>query len=1015
LHASHSSVDLEPRGVPAPWRSPPVSGEGGELDPLTREAIRAPRTRLRGQWLVAAACALSVLLLFPGAGPTHATAAKAHLVPAVLPEVTEFSVTGTVNGYSQSNATSTTVPIAGDTVSVVPANCTPIFNASGACTPTEVTTTNSSGEYSLTLSNGSYYLYSSPRGAWGGDTKSVKVNGTSVSAPALDAFDELSYSNSTFVLPGFSQLSGYVDDHSATQVPVLSYASDGVYYVNASNDLVYYSFPNETVRFIAPWDMLYDQIGYVGELNNYFYLTFDGSYAYELGCAVAGCGGNNLLIEYAVNITTGRSFTWNTGITQKSTSANAGVNLVGRDGNDSLMTLLTANGTIRLFNPWNGTAWNAGHLAYFEANNVYWVPFWSSYVNIQAEGSSLDQIEQLELEGPGSGTSFVPVYGPHVNGPGGIKSNGVNGLVFNLTLNEMAYDYGSAASGNVQTAYSFSDGILTNVVSYALDKSAPAGRVLADDHRLSVTTGAPVVNAYYDPDFYNQSWATDPFSGQFFDTNIQEGYRAGPAQFDSAAGFDGEPAHQFLNATSAITAFSVNCANATGVALPCPLLGTTGGTTLGTVYYVSALHGGQFPYPASAPIAQPFAPPAPTVSPSATAATITLNWTAPPDYPILNYTLYWGPGPTTLLHQLNLAPQVHQYTFSGLSPGEQVYYGLTATDLHFVSPMTLGSAMAVVESGPAAPTGLRAVTAGAHEVDLTWTNPPGTLVNDTLYFATDAAGPFSGLSEGVTTSVALGILGENTTYYFDVTAWNATGESPTSNEASATTLGPPAAARALSVTATTPSSVQVAWEDPPGAIANTTLYYAPAGRGPFAGISVGAMTSALVSGLSPVTTYYFEVAVWNAVGQGPRSNEVSATTTALPPPSAPTDLVARAVNATAILLSWTPPSGTLLNYTAAVGVAPGAWSTYYNVADGAVSNYTVSALSPSTTYFFVVWAWSSSGGGVLSHVANATTLPAPSAGTPRSIPGIPLLGIGAALIAAISVFLYFTRRPRRGK
>jgi hypothetical protein len=527
------------------------------------------------------------------------------------------------------------------------------------------------------------------------------VKGAPVTVPAIHAFLERTYSNSTYILPDFNSLSGYVSDHSGTQVPVLSYASDGVFYINSSDDLVYFSFPNDSVRLIAPWDMLYDQIGYVGELNNYFYLTFDGTYAYELGCATSGCGGclgqlcgsSDPLIEYAVNISTGRSFTWNTSILQGSTAANAGVNLVGRDGNDSLMALLTSDGTIRLYDPWNGTAWIAGRFAYFEANNAYWVPFLNSYIDIQAQGSSADDIEQLELVGHGSGTSFVPVFGPARNGPGGVITNGVSGLAFNLTLNEMAYNYGSAASGNVLTVYAIQNGVLTGMASYRLDKKTPYGLFVADDHRLSVTTGAPLVSEYYDPDFYNRSWVINPFSGQFYDTNVQQGYPTSPGsnEFDGAAGYDGEPAHQFLNASSAITAYSVNCANATGGATPCPLLGTTPGTKLGTVYYISELPAGQFPYPSSAPIAQSGPPPPLVLSASSTRSTIRVTWEAPSVQPILNFTFYWGDNRSMLIHHVNLASSARAFTISGLRSGEVVYFGVTANDLNYVSPLEIDS------------------------------------------------------------------------------------------------------------------------------------------------------------------------------------------------------------------------------------------------------------------------------------------------------------------------------------
>ncbi|MGB7124861.1 MAG: fibronectin type III domain-containing protein [Thermoplasmata archaeon] len=936
-----------------------------------------------------------------------------------IPAIATFLVTGEVYAYSSSNITSATVPVSGDTVSAVPTLCPPYVSNANACPPSAAGVTDGSGGYSLNLSDGSYYVYSAPRGAFGGDSETLTVAGASVAAPPLDAFFELSYTNTTYVLPDFNPVSAYVYDHSGTQVPVLSYTSDGTYYINGSDDLVYYSFPNRTVTLISPWEMLYDKIGYLGELNNYLYLTLDGAYAYEVGCTTAGCGltSHDPLVEYAVNVTTGRSFTWDTGIWAANTSTNANANMVGRNGNDSLMTLVTSNGALWLHNPWNNTTWRAGTLPYFEANNLYWVPFLNSYINIQADGATTDEIEQVELEGFGSGTSFRPVFGPAVNGPGGVTSNGVNGLVFNLTLNEMAYDYGASA-GNVQTVYVLSNGVLSHMVSYSFERGAPYGAVVSDDHRLSVTTGAPVVNGFYDPDFYNQSWVSNPFSQQYYDTNVEEGYPnpSEPREFDSVAGFDGEAAHEFLNASSGITAYSVNCANATAKAIDCPLLGTSPNTTVGTVYYVSDVADGSFPYPASAPLAQT-APPGPlTVRESNTTSSVTLGWARPSLYPILNFTVYWGFDANTLTQQANLSSDASGYTILGLTPGLRVYYGVTVTDLNGVSRLTVGSTT-TSDTGPAAPTGLQVVGVGVESVDLTWSNPPGTTGNDTLYEGAHPRGPFIQLSEGVTGQTTATGLQTGTMYFFQVAAWNVTGESAVSNEVTATTLGPLAAPTDLTARVETNSTISLAWTNPSAALLNDTVYYATGALGPFGGVSVGVATTAAVVDLAAGTTYYFGVTAWDAWGQSPMSNEVDALTLPLVSiPGAAQNLTATAVNSTAVLLTWTPPGGTVLNYTAGVGTSESNYTLRSDVPSGFVSSDLIGDLSPATDYHFTVWAWGSGGEGKPALAVNATTLPSTGA------PGGPTFGAGgvtvlvgiAGFVAATAVlFAVVTRLGKR--
>lgn len=902
----------------------------------------------------------------------------------------EYAVSGAVLGYSQSNASSLEVPISGDTVSAVPIACSPYLNTPATCAPTYTAMTNSTGGYTVALPNGTYYLYSAPQDGYGGDSANVTVNGAAVTGPTLRSFFELSYTNSTFVLPDFSSQAQYVHNGAGTQVPILSYTSDGLFYVNSSDDLVYYSFPSKTVQLISPWEMLYEHVGYLGELNNLFYLTLDGAYAYEVGCPSPGCSSSSELVEYAVNISTGQSFTWNTGVPLGNTSANVGVNLVGRDGNDSLMVLLTANGTIRMYDPWNQTAWDAGRLSYFEANNAYWVPFLNSYIDIQADGQSTDEIEQLELEGPGSGTSFVRVFGPVTNGPGGIVSNGVNGLAFNLTLNEMAYNYGSSASGNAQTVYAFSNGILSKMVSYEVGKGPPYGRVLDDDHRLGITTGAPLVSGFYDPDFYNLSWVTNPFSGQFYDTDIQEGYPnpTEPPEFDSAAGFDGEAGHQFLNASTAVTGDSVNCENATHQPIPCPLLGTAPGTVLGTVYYVSDLPAGEFPYPASAPISQSSPPPALVLSATSTTSSVTVDWARPALYPILNYTLAWGLTPSALTHHLNLAASARNFTITGLIPDERVDYAVAVSDLNWVSPAANGST--VTAHVPPAPTGLAAVAAGATSVNLTWVNPTGPLTNVTVYYSTEASGPFSSLSEGVVSSGMVTDLASATRYYFEVSAWNSTGDSSRSSEVNATTFGPGASPVDLAVVSVSSTRVTLSWENPAGPLVNDTVYFATSPTGPFAAQSVGVVTSATLTALSEGTRYYFEVTAWNASGESVPSNEVNATT--LAPPGAPTGLTVVAATSISVSLAWTNPPGPLTNVSISYGSLPIGRET--TLSEGVVSSATVGGLSPGTPYSFQVAAWNSTGEGPTSAAVLVTTLGPPSPPTDVKVDSATSTSIG---------------------
>src|SRR5439155_599950 len=153
------------------------------------------------------------------------------------------------------------------------------------------------------------------------------------------------------------------------------------------------------------------------------------------------------------------------------------------------------------------------------------------------------------------------------------------------------------------------------------------------------------------------------------------------------------------------------------------------------------------------------------------------------------------------------------------------------------------------------------------------------------------------------------------TYYYQVTAKNAAGEGPPSNEASATPnppATPPGAPSGLSATAGD-GSVSLSWSAPGsdgGApITNYKIY-----RGTVAGgqLSLIATVPNVLSYTdSPLTngkTYYYKVTAVNEVGEGPPSNEASATpVSGDTAPSPPRSLSAAAGDAR-VALGWLAPS-----------------------------------------------------------------------------------------------------------
>jgi len=112
----------------------------------------------------------------------------------------------------------------------------------------------------------------------------------------------------------------------------------------------------------------------------------------------------------------------------------------------------------------------------------------------------------------------------------------------------------------------------------------------------------------------------------------------------------------------------------------------------------------------------------------------------------------------------------------------------------------------------------------------------------------------------------------------------------------------------------------------------------------------------------------FEVSSIDAVPTTTSSSENCTAST----PSAPSNLIATAISASVINLSWTAPSETITHYSISYGLNPGAY-IYGNSNVGNVNTYTVSELSSGTTYYFIVYSVNDCAVSGASNEANATT------------------------------------------
>jgi subtilisin family serine protease len=183
---------------------------------------------------------------------------------------------------------------------------------------------------------------------------------------------------------------------------------------------------------------------------------------------------------------------------------------------------------------------------------------------------------------------------------------------------------------------------------------------------------------------------------------------------------------------------------------------------------------------------------------------------------------------------------------------------------------------------PGAPT-LDSADPGDGQVELSWTAPAsdgGSPI--TGYTATASPGGATCSTSGATTCTVTGLT-NGTAYSFTVTATNAVGTGPPSNELSATPFAPPSAPDAPRDLVASPHKargISLSWvvplSDGGSPLTGYRLY-----RGTSSGswtllVSVGNVTSYRDTSTKKGVRYYYVVTAINGLGEGPTSNEATA-------------------------------------------------------------------------------------------------------------------------------------------
>jgi VCBS repeat-containing protein len=415
---------------------------------------------------------------------------------------------------------------------------------------------------------------------------------------------------------------------------------------------------------------------------------------------------------------------------------------------------------------------------------------------------------------------------------------------------------------------------------------------------------------------------------------------------------------------------------------------TDGTATSGTTYYyqVTATNGVGEGARSAERSATPSAPATVPLSPILNAAggnaNVALTWVPPSSdggSPITGYRLYRGTasGGETLFTTVGASTTT--YNDSTVSNGTKYFYFATATNAvgeSAHSPEVSATPMTV----PTAPT--LSATANNGSVSLSWTVPAngGSAINGyKLYRGTTSGGEGLLIALGSsTTSMVDNSIVNGTTYYYQVSATNAAGESVRSTQMSATPTAPVGTSPGAPGLSGTASAGQVAlsWTVPANggnAITGYRVYRSTSAGTEVLYSSVNASTTTFNdTSVTNGTTYFYVVTAVNSQGESARSNEVAATPVSAP--SAPLSLTARSLTKGGIRIDWIAPANggsAITGYRIYRGTSPGA-ETFFLAVSGSTLSYPDTSANRHVTYYYRVTAVNAFGESARSNEASAS-------------------------------------------